>query len=160
VLALPVAIIAVLLFGSLSVAAIGAIIADAIKQRRKTTLLAQRRQIRRSEAEQAQAEYEARVLACLDYLSTKEIAYIADALRKNEQSFTAFSNSPYVSNLMARGIVATPGGTHHQDYYPFYFVDFAWKALLARKDEFIAKDDEHKRREAAEAKRRRTLRGY
>jgi hypothetical protein len=55
-----------------------------------------------------------------------------------------------MSNLMAKGLVATPGGTHNQDYYPFYFLDFAWNALLARKDEFIAKDDEHKRRKAAE----------
>jgi hypothetical protein len=80
----------------------------------------------------------------------EEIRYVADALRKNEQSFTAWVHSPYMSNLMAKGLVATPGGTHNQDYYPFYFLDFAWNALLARKDEFIAKDDEHKRRKAAE----------
>jgi hypothetical protein len=39
------------------------------------------------------------------------------------------------------------------------FTDFAWEALLARKDEFIAKDDENKRREAAE-KRKQLARPY
>jgi hypothetical protein len=145
----PAVIIAALLFGSLCVAAVGAVIVEAVKRRRRPTLVAQRREIRRKEWEQAKVEQEAKALERLDYLSAEEIGYIADALRKNEQSFTTWVHSPHMSNLMAKGLVNTPGGTHNQDYYPFYFTDFAWKALLVRKDEFIAKDDEQKRRQAA-----------
>jgi hypothetical protein len=97
----------------------------------------------------------AQVLKRLDHLSAQEIRYVADCLRKNEQSFLAYVHSGPVSNMMARGLVGSPGGTHHQDYYPYYFADFVWQALLARKDEFIEKDNEHKRREAAERAMRR-----
>ena len=49
--------------------------------------------------------------------------------------------------------VITPGGVYDMDHFPFCFVDFVWKALLARKD------DENKRKakeeEAARARRSR-----
>jgi hypothetical protein len=66
-------------------------------------------------------------------------------------------HSPHVSNLVAKGMVSSPGGPHHQDHYPFYFVDFVWNHLVRHREQFIAKDDEHKRRKEAEerAKRRR-----
>jgi hypothetical protein len=159
-LARPIVIIAALLCGSLSLAAVGGVVYDAFMQRRRTTLLAARREIRREEAKRARAEFEARVVARLEYLSAEEIRYVAKALRKNEQSFTAWAESPHVANLVAKGLVTTPGGTHHGDHYPFYFVDFAWAALLARRDEFIAKDDEHRRREEAEKEKQRNRRGY
>jgi membrane protein implicated in regulation of membrane protease activity len=153
-LALPIVIILTLLFGSLSLAAIGAVIYDVFMQRHKKTLLARRREIRREEAQQELAQRQATALARLDYLSKEEIRYVANCLRKNEQSFLAWFHSPHVSNLMAKELVSTPGGTHNQDYYPFFFCDFAWATLLQRKDEFIAKDDEHKRLEAAAEKER------
>jgi hypothetical protein len=53
-----------------------------------------------------------------------------------------------------KGLVVSPGGRHHQDHYPYMIADFAWERLLARKEEFIAKDDENRRREAAEEKER------
>jgi hypothetical protein len=159
-LARPVVIITALLFGSLSLTALVAVIHDIIAQRRKMTLLSKRRQIRREETDRAQAEFESQALARLNFLSKEEIRYIAEPLRKNQQSFTARVHSPHLSNLMAKGLVGSPGGTHHQDYYPFSFPDFVWAALQQRRDEFIAKDDEHKRREAAEkeAEIQRTLR--
>jgi hypothetical protein len=153
-LARPAIILEALLFGSLSAAALGGLIYDAWMQRHRTSLLSRRREIRRLEAERERAEYEALVLKRLEYLSREEIKYIADCLRKNEQSFLTYALSPPVSNLMAKGLVVTPGRAHHQDYYPFYFVDFAWAALLARRVEFIAKDNEHKRLEAVERERR------
>src|SRR5262245_59195825 len=55
-LALPIVIILTLLFGSLSLAAIGAAIYDAFMQRHKKTLLARRREIRREEAQQELAQ--------------------------------------------------------------------------------------------------------
>jgi hypothetical protein len=154
-LARPIVIIAAVLFGSLSVAALVALVYGAVMQRRKTTLLSQRRQIRLKEAETARAKYEAQVLARLDFLSREEVRYVANALRKNEQSFTAYVNSPHVSNLGAKELVSSPGGPHHQDHYPFYFVDFVWAHLVQHRDQFIAKDDEHKRREEAEARAKR-----
>ena len=110
------------------------IVNDAYAQRHKATLLSRRRDIRREEAKRDRAEYEAQILKRLAYLSEEELAFAANCLRKNEQSFLAYVFSPPVSNLKAKGLVGSPGGTHHQDYYPFYFFDFAWEALLERKE--------------------------
>jgi hypothetical protein len=68
--------------------------------------------------------------------------------------------SPPVSVLQGKRLVWTPGGAHHQDYYPFSFHDFAWRTLLERKDEFIAKDEEHKRAEEEWKRAERRPRGY
>jgi hypothetical protein len=57
---------------------------------------------------------------------------------------------------MGKGLVYTPGGTHHQDHYPYTIADFAWKVILERKEEILEKDAENRKREEAEdAKRRR-----
>jgi hypothetical protein len=56
---------------------------------------------------------------------------------------------------MAAGLVSTPGSNHHMDYYPFYFLTFAWEGLLARRDDLLAKDDENQRREEEEKKTKR-----
>jgi hypothetical protein len=154
-LARPLTILAAVVFGALSFAELSGVGYDAFMQRRKRTLLAARREIRRAERARDLAEYQAQVLKRLDYLSVREIAYVADCLRKNEQSFLAYANSGALSNMMARGLVGSPGGEHHRDYYPYYFADFVWQALLARKDEFIEKDNEHKRREEAAKRERR-----
>ncbi len=87
----------------------------------------------------------------LDYLAEEEIGYVAEQLPKNAQSFMTYVHSPPVTNMMGKGLVYTPGGDHHQDYYPFSFHDFAWAAMLERRDEFIAKDDAFK---AAKPERR------
>jgi hypothetical protein len=152
-LARAIVIIAALGFGALSLAALLGVIYDAYTQRHKRTLLAARRELRRAEAKQAIAEYQARVLKRLDYLSVGEIRYVADCLRRNEQSFLTYAYSGAVSNLMVKGLADSPRGTHDQDHCPFYFFDFVWEELLARKDAFIAKDDENQRREAAEKER-------
>lgn len=103
-------------------------------------------------------ERQANVLARIDYLSGAELRYVAEALRRNEQSFTAYAESPHVATLKAKGFVHTPGGVYEMDF-PFVFLDFAWKALLARKPELLAKDDENERKqkeeEAARARRSR-----
>src|SRR6266480_2072605 len=136
----PALILEVLLFGSLSVAALGRVIYDIWIQGHRRSLLSQRREIRRLEVEREHAQYESLVLRRLEYLSREEIRCIADSLRKREQSFFASVRSPLASNLMAKGLVWTPGGAHNQDLCPFLFVDFAWDALLARRVEFIGKD--------------------
>jgi hypothetical protein len=151
-LARPFTLIAAVVCSSLALFALGGVIYDSIAQRHRQTLLGARRAIREVEADRRRAERQRLALQRLDYLAEDEIHYVAACLRKNEQSFTAWVHSPHISNLQAAGLVGTPGGTHHQDYYPFYFIDFAWQALLKRKDEFIAKDDEAKRRKAAEEK--------
>jgi hypothetical protein len=74
-LARPLVIIAAVLFGSLSVAAVGGLIYDSGNRRRKTTLLSARCDLRRANAERNRAEYEARALKRLDYLSKNEISY-------------------------------------------------------------------------------------
>ena len=119
------------------------------------TLLAARREIRRNEEKRQRAEFEAKALARLDYLSALELRFVATCLRKNEQSFTASVYSPHINNLITRGLVMSPGGTHHQDHWPFMIEDFAWKHLLAHKVKFMARDYENRRREAADEKAQR-----
>jgi hypothetical protein len=56
-------------------------------------------------------------------------------------------HSSSASLLGSKGLIYTPGGTHHQDYYPFVVNDFVWQYLLDNKEDIIAKDEENKRLE-------------
>jgi hypothetical protein len=152
-------ILGAVLSGSLSLTALIGLFYDRWFLRHKTKLLSERREIRRAEVKRERTEFEAQAVRRLGYLTAAELRIVAKCLRKNEQSFTGWVHSSHVANLAVRRLVVSPGGTHHQDHYPYMFTDFAWEALLARKDEFIAKDDENKRREAAE-KRKQLARPY
>jgi hypothetical protein len=145
-IARPIVIIAALGFGALSFASLCGVIYDAFVQRHKRTLLGERRKTRTTESKQKRAEYEAQVLKRLDYVSAPDIGQIAWCLRNNQQTFTAAMHSPTVANMKAMGFVGTTGGIYHRDRCPFYFNDFVWKALLARKAEFIGKYDEQQRK--------------
>lgn len=135
-------IIAAMLLGCLSAASLVGAVYDHWLQRHKTTLLSARRDLQRADKERIRREREAAVLKRIDFLSSDELHHIADCLRANEQSFTAFAESPHVSNLRGKGIVTTPGGRHHEDHYPFCIPDFVWAALLERRAELIAKDEQ------------------
>ena len=141
-------IIVAVLFGVLTLSHLGALLVSPITEKHKQSLLTKRREIRRQEHEADRDEREAAALARLDHLSEHEIRLVADALRENSQSIYIYSQTPHAATLISKDLLYTPGGTYHQDYYPFTFHDFAWQELLIRKDEFIAKDDENKRREA------------
>jgi hypothetical protein len=130
------------------------------RARRRQSELQLRRAVRRSEDEARRAEMQETAIAQLDYLSAEEIAVTAKALRDGSPTFYTYVFSPPVSVLQGKRLVWTPGGTHHQDYYPFSFHDFVWKVLLERKDEVIAKDAEHKRVEEERKKAERRKRGY
>jgi signal transduction histidine kinase len=160
VLALPSIILAAVLFGALSLTALGGLFYDRWYERHKTTLLAARREVRRNEGKRERAEFEAKALARLDYLSALELRFVANCLRNNEQSFTASVYSPHIKNLITRGLVTSPGGTHHQEHWPFMIEDFAWEYLLAHKVKFMARDYENRRREAAEEKAQRERARY
>ncbi|KFX81296.1 hypothetical protein KR99_24265, partial [Ralstonia solanacearum] len=99
-------------------------------------------------------------IAQLDHLSKEEIAVVAKALRDGSPSFYTYVFSPPVSMLQGKRLVWTPGGQHHQDYYPFSFHDFVWKVLLERKDEFLAKEAEHKKAEEERKRAESRRRGY
>jgi hypothetical protein len=142
----PTLVLVMLFFGSLSVSAIGKLLWEWWTRRKD-----------KKRAEELTREQEARVLSRLDHLSNHELHIVADCLRKSERSFLTDVNSPPVANLMAYGLVGTPGGQHHRNFYPFFFVDFVWAALLARSTEFIAKDDENERQEAEQRERTNRL---
>lgn len=153
-LARPSVIIGMVVFGCLSFASFGALAYEGISARQKVSLLSKRREIQQNEASAYRVQAEAEALRRLDYLSREEISYVADCLRKNEQSFLAYARSGPIANLIAKRLVGSPGSECNQDYYPFFFQDFAWKALLERKDEFIKKDDEFKRQDGQNRQRR------
>ena len=130
-------LLGMILFGCLSSTSLVAVFLESIIQRRKVNLLAERRRIRREEQDQVRAEQEAATISRLEYLSKEELHYVVDCLQKNEQSFLGYVYSGPISNLVAKGLVSTPAGTHDLDMYPFFFLDFAWQAMLKRKDKLI-----------------------
>lgn len=132
--------------GALTLTGLGGLVYDALLARLRHSLVEERRQKKVSEKADAKEKSEANVLSRIDYLSEHELKYLADCLRSNSQTFQAYVHSPPVSTLMAKGIVYTPGGTHHEDHYPFIIRDFAWRSLLERKDEIIRKHEENQRR--------------
>ena len=67
----------------------GGEIYDRYKEQQKATKLSARRQVRRAERDAARAEAEVTVLQRIDHLSEGELRYIAEALRRGEQTFTA-----------------------------------------------------------------------
>ncbi len=140
--------------GSLSLTGGIAFFVDVHKSRNRQTLLAGRQQLRAQEAREQRAQAEASALERLDHLAPQELRYLADALQSGSQSFYTYVHSPAVTTLAGKGLVYTPGGTHHQDHYPFTISDFAWKALLARKGEILARDDQNRESEAKNAKSR------
>jgi hypothetical protein len=147
-------LVALLLFGCLSIGAASSEGYEVWKRHRAEKKVRARQQAKREEHEEARDKCRAEVLKRLDYLSRKEHRVLADQLRKNERSFEGWAYSSAVSNLMAAGLVGSPGGRAHQDYYPYYVVDFVWDALLERREQFLAKDDDNRRREADEKRAR------
>jgi hypothetical protein len=151
----PLVVVLAVLSGSLAITGIGAFIKDQLTNRQKQSLLAARRELKLQEAETRRAKAESVALERIDHLSSQEIRHLAGCLRKGSQSFYTYVHSPSVTTLMGKGLVYTPGGTHNQDHYPFTISDFAWKALLARKDDILARDNEHRKREEEEKRRGR-----
>jgi len=122
--------------------------------RRKTRALAADRRLQRGQDKKdSRANAQQVALGRIDYLNPQELRYLADCLRKNSQSFYTYLYSPAVKTLIGKGLVYTPGGTHNQDQYPFTILDFAWKALLGRKEEIIAKDAVNRKNEEKYARR-------
>lgn len=133
-------IAAAVILGCLTLTSLVAEAWGAVKQSRKAGQLEARRSLRKKEADDRLAEAQATVLKRLEHLSTEEIHVLAEALRRPAQSFVWSLHDGTISNLMGKHLVTSPGGTHHQDYYPFTIPDFVWAALLERRDEFLEKD--------------------
>lgn len=150
----PLVLILCVVSSVLSMVGIAELLLVPLRERQKRSRLAVRRAVRQKEAEDHQAKTRAHVLARLDHLSGEEIRYVADCLRMGTPSFFTWMYHPPVSLLGGKGLIWTPGGTHPQDHYPYCFHDYVWEALLARKDEFLAKDEEREKA-AEQAKRRR-----
>lgn len=152
---LPVAVAIVVIVCAAFLA--GGEIYERYKEQQKTAKLFARRQLRSAEKDAARAEAEAAVLERIDFLSEGELRFVADALRRNAQTITAWASSSHVGSLVAKRFLIPVAGSYKTDAFPFVFDDFVWKALLARKDELIAKDDENQRRakdeEAARARK-------
>jgi hypothetical protein len=135
------------LFGGLLFASLVELAAQPKIAKMKTTLLAERRKDREDEKAAEREAARQRALANLDHLSAWELRIVADALKEGSPSFYTYAHSSPVAQLQAKNLVYSPGGTHHQDHYPFTFHDFAWKVLLQRKDEFLTKAEEAEERE-------------
>lgn len=140
----PAVILLSVVTGALSFTSIVAFFIDLINQGRRRTLLQQRRVIKRAEQEKKWNEEKQKVLERVPHLSKAELNHLADCLRGNSQSFTAYAHSPAVSTLIAKGLIYTPRGVHNRDYYPFVVNDFVWQYLLENQLQIIAHDEENK----------------
>ncbi|WP_036247382.1 super-infection exclusion protein B [Methylobacter sp. BBA5.1] len=158
-LANPIVILICVVSGALSFTAAVTFVIDLVSAGRKQTLLQQRSSLRKAEQDEEQETRKQKVLERIEHLSKEELSLLAGCLRENSQSFTTWVHSPYAATLGSKGLIYTPGGTHHQDYYPFVVNDFVWQHLLENKDGIIAKDDENTRIEE-EKKRNARHRRY
>jgi hypothetical protein len=156
----PVLIITAVVFWILTIVGVIDYSLAPVRERRRQDILSTRRAVRRKEQEEQWVAQRAAVLARLDHLSAEEIRYVADSLRRGSPTFYTYVHSPPVTMLGGKGLIWTPGGQHHYQHYPFSFHDFVWEVLLERKDEFLAKDEEHKRAETAEKEAQRSRRRY
>lgn len=111
-----------------------------LRERRRQQVLTARRAVRQKEKNEEQLAHREKVLAQVDHLSVEEMRYVADSLRKGTPTFYTYVHSPAVTMLLGKGLAWTPGGTHHQDYYPFNFYDYVWNVFLIRKDELLKKE--------------------
>jgi hypothetical protein len=159
-IALLILIILAVIFTAMAVVGSVSALLAPFQAKRHQSALQSRRAVRRTEQEERRAEIEQSALAQLDHLSKEEIDVVAKALRDGSPTFYTYVFSPPVSILQGKRLVWSPGGPHNQDYYPFSFNDFVWKVLLERKDEFIAKNAEHKKAEEERKKAERRSRGY
>lgn len=150
----PIVMVLLVISGSLSITGIGAYIKDQRARRKSHSLLATRRQLRAQEKEKERAKAQTAALERIEHLSPRELRYLANCLREGSQSFYTYV-SPPVTTLRGKGLVYTPGGTHHQDHYPFTIHDFVWKALIERRDEILEKDSTNKNKEDEEKRRNR-----
>ncbi|MCG7895318.1 MAG: super-infection exclusion protein B [Candidatus Thiodiazotropha taylori] len=155
-LAKPIVILICVVSGALTFTAAITFVIDLVGAKKRKILLRQRRSLRKAEQDEERANRKKQVLERLEHLSNEELSLLADCLKENSQTFTTWAHSPYAATLGSKGLIYTPGGTHHQDYYPFIVNDFVWKHLLENKDDIIAKDDENKRIE--EQKKRNSRR--
>jgi len=144
-LAKPAIIILCVVSGALSFTSIVNYFIDIVGAEKKHTLLLQRRELRKTEQEDKGNERKQQVLNRIPYLSKDELRYLADCVRENSQTFTTYVHSPAASTLGSKGLIYSPGGTHHQDYYPFVVNDFVWNHLLENRDNIIAQDEENLR---------------
>lgn len=141
----PYFILGALLFGCLFVSQMIALTIETFKISKKPSVLAERRKVLKDERIQERFAAEKAVLKRLDHLSPDELSFVADALRAQSQSFTGWVHSGDLSNMQMKGLIITPGGEHHADYYPFSFPDFVWEEVLARRIELIEKHNENQR---------------
>jgi hypothetical protein len=135
------------LTGSLSLAATILYGKELLESKHKHDLIQSRRALRKEEAIAEIEIQKQEILGRISHLSNRELSYLADCLREKSQSFTTYVNCSYVAMLQSKGLVYSPGGIHHQDYYPFVIEDFVWKYLLDHQEQIVAKDDESKKQE-------------
>ena len=124
-------------------------VAQPVAEKRRLSLLAKRRAAIRAEKDEQREQKRADILAQLDHLSRWEIQTIANALEGDSPTFYTYVYSPPVTMLQAKHLVWTPGGSQHQDYYPFCIADFVWDELQKRRDEFLEKERAFKAEEEA-----------
>jgi len=122
-----------------SLGAIVNLLLEQFSERRKQLRFSGRRAGRKQEQKRQRTRAQARTLKHLDHLSQDELKYVMDCLRNETPVFHTYEQSPPVDALQRSGLVWSSGTENHTDHFSFTFYDFAWEALLARKDEFIAK---------------------
>jgi len=157
-LAKPITILLLVLTGTLSLTSIITFFIKVCSASKKQTLMQLRHEIRKAEQKSKTEEIHKIVIARIDHLSSKELRYLANCLIEGSQTFNTYVHSPAATTLASKGLIYTPGGSHHQDHYPFIINDFVWKNLLENKDKIIQRNNDHlESEEKLKSNRRRKL---
>lgn len=97
------------------------------------------------------ADAKAKALAHLDTLSEEEIHIVSKALKEGSPSIKWWFHAGGAAQLVHKGLLDQLPGQYMTDHWPYTFRDFAWQAMLLRKDEYLKRAAEL---EAANKKRR------
>lgn len=97
------------------------------------------------------ADAKAKALAHLDTLSEEEVYIVAKALEEGSPSIKWWLHSGGAAQLVHKGLLDQLPGQYMTDHWPYTFRDFAWQAIILRKEEYLKRSAEL---EAAKKKRR------
>lgn len=97
------------------------------------------------------AEAKAKALAHLDTLSEEEVYIVAKALDEGSPSIKWWFHSGGAAQLVHKGLLDQLPGEYMTEHWPYTFRDFAWQAMLLRKDEYLKRSADL---EASRKKRR------
>lgn len=132
---IPLLLIAAIVFGIFVIVDLFEWLLRPLTIKKQSSILAARRLKIRDERAAAREQGKTAVLRRIDHLSKEELGLVIKALDGMSPSIQTWVRSSAAASLCHKCLLESPGGMHHEDYFPFVFPDFVWEVLLAREEE-------------------------